>query len=83
MIPDDPFIDGLLNIKTQLSQRAFSQRFGSIQLNILDASIPPSRDLVVIMEVVSDQLFKLLPFLFLLIQQLLILIGPLPLLEFQ
>ncbi len=61
MIPDDPFIDGLLNIKTQLSQRAFSQRFGSIQLNILDASIPPSRDLVVIMEVVSDQLFKLLP----------------------
>lgn len=83
MIPDDPFIDGLLNIKTQLSQRAFSQRFGSIQLDILDASIPPSRDLVVIMEVVSDQLFKLLPFLFLLIQQLLILIGPLPLLEFQ
>lgn len=83
MVSDDALVDGLLHVHAQFAQRAFSEWFGTVEFDILDAAVPPSCYLRPIVEVISNELFELLPFLLLLIQKLLVLVRPLPLLKLQ
>jgi hypothetical protein len=83
VISDNSLIDGLLDIETDFAERALPQRFGSVQLDILNTTISSSGNLVVSAEIISDKFFKLFPFFFFLIEQFLIFIGPFPLLKFK
>ena len=83
MVSDDALIDGLLDVHAQLPQRTLPQWLRTVEFDILNTAVPSSCYLRPIVEVISYQLLELLPFLLLLIQELLILVRPLPLLKLQ
>ena len=83
MVSDDALIDGLLDVHAQLPQRTLPQWLRTVEFDILNTAVPSSCYLRPIVEVISYQLLELLPLLLLLIQELLILVRPLPLLKLQ
>ena len=83
MVSDDALIDGLLDVHAQLPQRTLPQWLRAVEFDILNTAVPSSCYLRPIVEVISYQLLELLPLLLLLIQELLILVRPLPLLKLQ
>ena len=54
MIADNAFVDGLLDVQTQLTQGAFLQGLGAVELDILDTTVSSPRYLVVAAEIVRN-----------------------------